>query len=79
MQDVENFAAEYNLNDVLPLLKKGAIAAQVQYPEAIAALPELDADEKQNLAEEITNKWRHPRILYFTIILNSIAGASHDG
>ncbi|KAK3048655.1 hypothetical protein LTR09_009964 [Extremus antarcticus] len=75
LQDVEEFARANNLNDVLPLLKKGAIAAQVQYAEAIQALPELDEDEKQNLAEEITHKWRHPAILYFTIILNSIAAA----
>lgn len=79
LQDVEEFARANNLNDVLPLLKKGAIAAQVQYAEAIQALPELDEDEKQNLAEEITHKWRHPAILYFTIILNSIAGVYRKG
>jgi hypothetical protein len=27
------------------------------------------------LREEVTHRWKHPRILYYTIILNSIAAA----
>jgi hypothetical protein len=73
MQDVEEFAAEKNLNDILPLLRKGALAAQS--PDALDSIHELDDAERQNLREEFTRRWKHPRILYFTIILNSIAAA----
>ncbi|KAF2099368.1 MFS transporter [Rhizodiscina lignyota] len=73
MQDVEKYAAEYNLGHILPLLKKGALAAQS--PHLIDSLPDLDEDERQAFREETTHRFKHPRILYFTIILNSIAAA----
>lgn len=73
MQDVEDFAREKNLTDILPLLRKGALVAQS--PDAIDEIPELDEHERQNLHEEITHRWKHPKILFFTIILNSIAAA----
>jgi hypothetical protein len=55
------------------LLRKGALVAQS--PHAFEHIHELDEDERQKLREEVTNRWRHPKILYFTIILNSIAAA----
>jgi hypothetical protein len=73
LQDVENFANENNLQDILPLLKKGALVAQS--PHAIEHIPELDESEREILRSEVTHRWRHPKILYFTIILNSIAAA----
>ncbi|EXJ64595.1 hypothetical protein A1O7_00932 [Cladophialophora yegresii CBS 114405] len=73
LQDVENYANENNLNDILPLLKKGALVAQS--PHAIEHISELDEPERQLLRDEVTHRWRHPKMLYFTIILNSIAAA----
>lgn len=73
MQDVESFAAENNLNHIIPLLRKGALAAQS--PAAIEDISELDAGEKASLRDEVLHRWRQPKILYFTIILNSIAAA----
>lgn len=73
MQDVENYAKEHNLEDILPLLRKGALAAQ--NPAGIDHIPELDETDRAFLHAEITHKWRQPKILYFTIILNSIAAA----
>ena len=73
MQDVDDFAKEKNLMDIIPLLRKGALAAQS--PGDIDNIAELDEHERENLHEEITRRWKHPRILYFTIILNSIAAA----
>jgi hypothetical protein len=54
-------------------LRKGALAAQS--PGAIDQIFELDEAERQFLREEVTHRWKHPKILYFTIILNSIAAA----
>ncbi len=73
MADVESFAQMAGMNEQLPLLKKGALAAQ--NPTAYETLPELDDDERDALRFEVTNKWKHPKILYLTIILNSIAAA----
>ncbi|KIW90293.1 uncharacterized protein Z519_08937 [Cladophialophora bantiana CBS 173.52] len=73
LQDVENYANENALTDILPLLKKGALVAQS--PHAIEHIPELDESDRQLLREEVTHRWRHPKTLYFTIVLNSIAAA----
>jgi len=73
MGDVQQFATEHNLHDILPLLQKGALAAQS--PHAIESLTELDENEREILRQEIIHRWRQPFILYFTIILNSIAAA----
>jgi len=73
LQDVENYSAENNLGDILPLLRKGALVAQS--PHAFEHLPELDEADRTALREEVTHRWKHPRTLYFTIILNSIAAA----
>ncbi|KAF2663404.1 MFS transporter [Microthyrium microscopicum] len=71
--DVERFASEGGLTDQLPLLRKGALVAQS--PFAYDTIGELDAGEVESLRQEQAHRWRHPRTLYFTIILNSIAAA----
>ncbi|KAG9769660.1 Polyol transporter 5 [Exophiala dermatitidis] len=73
LQDVENYASENQLTDILPLLRKGALVAQS--PHAIEHIPDLDESERQLLREEVTHRWKHPKTLYFTIVLNSIAAA----
>jgi hypothetical protein len=73
LADVENYAQEQNLQDALPLLRKGALVAQS--PHLFENIPELDENDREKLREEILHRWRHPKILYFTIILNSIAAA----
>jgi hypothetical protein len=73
LADVENYAQEQNLQDVLPLLRKGALVAQS--PHLFENIPELDENDREKLREEILHRWRHPKILYFTIVLNSIAAA----
>lgn len=59
--------------DILPLLRKGALIAQS--PHNIDGIDGLDDSEREELHLEIAKRWRHPRMLYFTIILNSIAAA----
>lgn len=72
MTDVEAYAKKHNLEDITPLLKKGALVGQNESsPEAKEALSSLDRDI---LAKE-AHRWQHPKTLYFTIILNSIAAA----
>jgi len=70
---VQTFATKYELTDILPLLVKGALVAQS--PHHIDNIHELDDEDRRVLHGETTHRWRHPRQLYFTIILNSIAAA----
>jgi len=71
--DVHAFAEEFELQEILPYLIKGALVAQS--PANIERITELDDEDRRVLREEVTHKWKHPRLLYFTIILNSIAAA----
>ncbi|OJJ30796.1 hypothetical protein ASPWEDRAFT_71868 [Aspergillus wentii DTO 134E9] len=73
LQEVEGYARSYELDDILPLLKKGALAAQ--RPGEFSDIPELDAEDRRFLREEKSHRWRQPWSLYYTIILNSIAAA----
>jgi len=73
MQDVDNYAATNGLQDIIPLLRKGALVAQ--NPHLIDSIPELEESERAALRKEVTHRWHHPKVLYFTIVLNSIAAA----
>lgn len=72
-EDVEQFASENGLTDILPLLKRGALLAQD--PNAYESIEGLEDTERHELGLEQTKRWHHPRMLYFTIVLNSIAAA----
>jgi len=73
LEDVKAFAVKYGLEDVEPYLIKGALVAQ--NPIGIDSIEELDDEDRRVLSEEVTHKWKHPRTLYLTIILNSVAAA----
>lgn len=73
MENVTTYATEYGLEDILPVLKKGALVAQS--PSDIENISQLDNNDRQVLYEEQTRRWKHPFALYYTIILNSISAA----
>ncbi|KAF2685316.1 putative MFS monosaccharide transporter [Lentithecium fluviatile CBS 122367] len=73
LRDVEIFAKEHDLEAEAPLLYKGALAAQS--PLALDDIEELDETDRIVLREEVTHRFKLPRTLYVTIILNSIAAA----
>lgn len=73
MLDVEEFAQEKDLMDMLPLLKRGARVAQ--NPKQFEHLEGLQSDEIDALRFETQHKWTHPMALYFTIIICSIGAA----
>ena len=73
LENVENYAINHGLVDILPLLKKGALAGQM--PGEVNAITDLNADDRVVLDEETTRRWKHPWALYYSIILNSIAAA----
>jgi hypothetical protein len=46
-----------------------------QSPALFEEIEELDEGDRTALREEITHRFKLPRVLYYTIILNSIAAA----
>lgn len=73
LRDVEIFAQEYNVTDILPELKKGALVARD--PAEFEFVSDLTEQEITALRDEVLHKWRQPKALYFTIILCSIGAA----
>jgi len=73
LRDVDEFATMYDIQDLKPLLIKGALVAQA--PSHIDRIVELDDADRENIVNEVAHKWRQPRMLYFTIFLNSVAAA----
>lgn len=73
LADVSLFAKEHHLEDIEPLLAKGALVAQS--PALFEEIEDLEDSERTALREEVTHRFKLPKILYYTIILNSIAAA----
>lgn len=46
-----------------------------QSPALFEEIEELDEGDRVALREEVTHRFKLPKILYYTIILNSIAAA----
>ncbi|CAG8900015.1 unnamed protein product [Penicillium egyptiacum] len=73
MADVTAYATGYDIENILPLLHKGALLAQS--PAGIEEISELNDDRRRILYAEHTQRWKHPFALYYTIVLNSISAA----
>ncbi len=73
IEEVQAFAKEHGLEDAEPLLIKGALLAQS--PALFEEMEGLDDSERIALREEVTHRFKLPKILYYTVILNSIAAA----
>ncbi len=61
------------MEDIAPLLKKGALVAQS--PRDFEQVENLDPAEVEALRNETLHKWRQPRALYMTVILCSVGAA----
>ncbi|PLB52826.1 galactose-proton symport [Aspergillus steynii IBT 23096] len=73
LHDVEEFAHEHQLTDILDDLKKGALVARD--PNNYESVPDMTEADITAIDNEVTHKWRQPVALYFTIILCSIGAA----
>ncbi|CZT43162.1 probable MFS myo-inositol transporter [Rhynchosporium secalis] len=63
LADVELFAKEKDLEDILPLLQRGALVAQ--NPKNFENISELKPDEMEWIRKETTNRWRQPKMLFY--------------
>ncbi|RDL38431.1 MFS general substrate transporter [Venustampulla echinocandica] len=76
LHEVDDFANEKGLGDIIPLLRKGALVARdpTNY-EDIDGPERLSDEEVEALRNEVLHKWRQPKALYFTIVCCSIGAA----
>lgn len=63
LANVEAFAKEKELEDILPLLQRGAIVAQD--PKNFENVSELPEEEKVWLRKEVTNRWVQPKMMFY--------------
>lgn len=61
MSQVEDFAREKGLEEIMSLLKKGALIAQ--NPSNFEMIPELDEADKEVIRRETTRKHPYPRTI----------------
>ncbi|KAH9055440.1 hypothetical protein EDB87DRAFT_1824604 [Lactarius vividus] len=67
------FARAHGLGHLEEVFKKGALAAQD--PLAFENIPYFTEDDKKIFRREITHRWDHPGMLYYLVILCSVAAA----
>ncbi|GAA5905297.1 hypothetical protein JCM5296_001435 [Sporobolomyces johnsonii] len=70
-RDVEHFVERTGLRDIQDVLKKAALVAQDR--NNFERLPQLDEEEKQYLREETTHRWRQTKMLYYQVLMCSLA------
>ncbi|KAJ0305444.1 hypothetical protein COL516b_005138 [Colletotrichum fioriniae] len=75
--DARLFAIGLGLQNEITYFEKGALAAQT--PKTYEDIPELTEDDRVVLRNEIEHRWRHPKALYFTILMNSAFGIADKG
>lgn len=73
LRDVDEFAQQHDLNDIVPELQKGALIAQD--PASFESIDLLTEEDKVFLREEITHKWKQPGMLYYMVVMSSLAAA----
>ncbi|KAJ3881778.1 MFS sugar transporter [Lentinula edodes] len=73
MEDARLFAETHDLKDLVLEFQKGALVAQD--PSQFENLPQLDEADKAVFRRELTHKWDQPRMLYYLVILCSMAAA----
>ncbi|KAJ4468263.1 MFS sugar transporter [Lentinula aciculospora] len=73
MEDAKLFAEAHGLEDLVVEFQKGALVAQD--PSQFEKLPQLDEEDKAIFRRELTHKWDQPYMLYYLVILCSMAAA----
>lgn len=63
LADVDAFCTEYGMEDKREIFRKGALVAQ--RPDDFEEINELDEEDKSWFRRSLSNKWDHPKALYF--------------
>ncbi|KAJ8696572.1 hypothetical protein PTI98_006432 [Pleurotus ostreatus] len=73
MDDAEAFAKKYGLGELSDVFRKAALVAQD--PLGFETLPHLTDEDRDCLRREVTHRWDQPKMLYYLVILCSVAAA----
>lgn len=73
LEDAENFARTHGLLEYVDVIKKGALVAQ--NPSGFESISVLTEDEKAALRREIERPWSQPKMLYYLVLMCSLAAA----
>ncbi|KAJ8468921.1 hypothetical protein ONZ45_g17067 [Pleurotus djamor] len=73
MDDAEAFAKSHGLAELSDVFRKAALVAQD--PLAFESLPQLSEEDKECLRRELTHRWDQPKMLYYLVVLCSVAAA----
>lgn len=73
MDDAEAFAKKYGLGELSDVFRKAALVAQD--PLGFETLPHLTDEDRECLRREVTHRWDQPKMLYYLVILCSVAAA----
>ena len=73
MADAAEFARTHELVEYTEVIQKGAVVAQD--PTAFESLPMLDDEDRRVLRREFTHKWDQPAMLYYLVVMCSVAAA----
>ncbi|KAH9934461.1 uncharacterized protein BXZ73DRAFT_45706 [Epithele typhae] len=73
MEDAAAFARTHGLEQYTHTIQKGALVAQD--PAAFETLPMLDDHDRHMLRREFTHKWDQPFMLYYLVVMCSLAAA----
>ncbi|GJE88507.1 hypothetical protein PsYK624_045900 [Phanerochaete sordida] len=69
--DAERFAREHGLEAYVEVLKRVALVAQ--NPDALDRVPGLTDEEKAALRLEVEKPWSQPFMLYYLVVMCSLA------
>ncbi|KAJ7463227.1 hypothetical protein FB451DRAFT_463887 [Mycena latifolia] len=73
IREVDQFAEEKGLKHISAELRKGALVAQD--PTAFESIDILDEDDKYHLRRELTHKFSQKPMLYYMVVMSSLAAA----
>ncbi|KAJ3798615.1 hypothetical protein GGU11DRAFT_780178 [Lentinula aff. detonsa] len=73
LEDAKVFAETHGLEDLVLEFQKGALVAQD--PSQFEKLSQLNDEDKAIFRRELTHKWDQPYMLYYLVILCSMAAA----
>lgn len=73
MENAAAFARAHDLGHLEGIFQKGALVAQD--PTAFESLDLLDEEDKNWLRREATHRWDQPKMLYYLVVLCSVAAA----
>ncbi|KAJ7463347.1 hypothetical protein FB451DRAFT_1266168 [Mycena latifolia] len=74
IREVDQFAEEKGLKDISAALRKGALVAQDPTP-AFESIDILDENDKDHLRRELTHKFSQRPMLYYMVLMSSLAAA----